>query len=129
MRALGGAFGSTLRLGRFCAGSFNPRNDGPLITGDSDAGAAARGPVAVGEAGTVPADTGPPEPPAVEGRAAVTGAAAAVACSKLAPHIPQKRFVSGFSFPQRLQRTIPPAYSLRYLAVRCAANRTRVSAK
>ena len=37
-------------------------------------------------------------------------------CRSVAPHMPQKRLVSGFSFPQRLQRTGPPdssATSLR----------------
>jgi hypothetical protein len=38
--------------------------------------------------------------------------------NNFAPHIPQKRFSSEFSFPQRGQRTHPPEvylYSLRYL--------------
>jgi hypothetical protein len=37
-----------------------------------------------------------------------SGAAGALACegaTSVAPHIPQKRFNAGFSFPQREQRT------------------------
>jgi hypothetical protein len=43
---------------------------------------------------------------------------AAGAGNNFAPHIPQKRFSSEFSLPQRGQRTHPPEmylYSLRYL--------------
>jgi len=43
---------------------------------------------------------------------------AAGVASNFAPHIPQNRFSSEFSFPQRGQRTYPPElylYSLRYL--------------
>ena len=32
--------------------------------------------------------------------------------NSVAPHIPQKRFDSGLSFPQRTQRNIPPGISL-----------------
>jgi hypothetical protein len=32
---------------------------------------------------------------------------------RVAPHMPQKRFVPGFSLPQRGQRTISPVYRLR----------------
>jgi len=39
----------------------------------------------------------------------------AVAGNNVVPHIPQKRFVAGFSLPQRGQRKFPPPYSLRYL--------------
>jgi hypothetical protein len=81
------------------AGSFKPRKDGPLMEdedelspterGDSLAGSATT-PVALGEAAT---ETG--------WGSAGFGAGDA---NSDAPHMPQKRFCSEFSLPQRLQR-------------------------
>jgi len=80
------------------AGSFKPRKDGPLIEDglstaervESWAGSAIAS-VAVGDAAT---ETG----------CASTGPGAGDDNSD-APHMPQKRFWSGFSLPQRAQRT------------------------
>src|SRR5580704_1838880 len=113
-------------------GSFNPRNDGPLIAGTSEEigsrtssenGAPARLGVAIGViaagaegvGGTCPLGT-------AKGRAGTAGVSALTggsACSSVAPHIPQKRLVAGLSLPQRGQRKRPPVrwcrctYSLR----------------
>jgi hypothetical protein len=116
-------------------GSFNPRNDGPLITGGalsevSDTSVAARdgigfsgaradraaegsdvedstaGPDATGDGMT---DTGASDPVAGARSVAETGAGAG---NSEPPHIPQKRFESEFSLPQRGQRTCPPRSSL-----------------
>jgi hypothetical protein len=112
-------------------GSLNPRNDGPLMVGGScDTGAETRGGVEVCArviAGAAVAG-GADDRVAVlcaDVEATATGAEAAGAeltaagvASSLAPHIPQKRFSSEFSLPQRGQRTHPPEiylYSLRYL--------------
>src|SRR6201989_2875807 len=83
------------------AGSFKPRNDGPLMEGGvcetvaerrgSCAGAGAASTAAVFDAET---DTG------CGGTAAWVGGDKSVA-----PHMPQKRLLSGFSLPQRWQRT------------------------
>ena len=85
--------------------SFSPRNDGPLIEGEGGGAGALRGTSAVcgREAGA-------------EG---IFGAGVAGRCSGLAatggadrsaaPHMPQKRLPSGFSLPQREQRTHPPS--------------------
>jgi hypothetical protein len=54
--------------------------------GPETSGAVATGPVMIGEA--------------------VTGTASFA--TRLAPHIPQKRLASEFSFPHRPQRTYPP---------------------
>jgi len=121
-----------LRLPRFRgAGSFNPRNDGPLITGrSSETGAAARAAVVfcgteAGAVGTGIAEVGIAEVDVTEadvgelGLAVLrVGAAVTASCAgnSVAPHMPQKRFVPGFSLPHRTQRTHPPRlYSLRYL--------------
>ena len=93
-----------LRLARLrgallpAAGSFKPRKDGPLIEDgrstvervESLAGSATAS-VAVGEAAT---ETG----------CGSTGLGAGDDNSD-APHMPQKRFPSEFSLPQRAQRT------------------------
>jgi hypothetical protein len=109
-------------------GSLNPRNDGPLMEGGScDTGAEALGGAAVcglvitgaaveGRVGIVEADV-EATPTGAEAPVGVEVTAAGVA-SNFAPHIPQKRFSSEFSLPQRGQRTRPPEtylYSLRYL--------------
>ena len=149
-------------------GSFNPRNDGPLITAWSSvigalvigavgtgallttgggAGGAAAGETGrekingavteevVGADGEGDAGAGA----AVDAVGAVgTGTArfGVVGCagSSVAPHMPQKRFVAGFSLPQRWQRTHPPddsrmnpkmiAYDI--LQVRCSPDAKRV---
>ena len=98
-----------LRLARFraCRGaeaeSFNPRKDGPLIdAGDSEttvaerAGAGADGVADVSGTGGFGAATD------TAGGGLAMGAALA---KSDAPHMPQKRFWSGFSLPQRGQRT------------------------
>src|SRR4029077_9884260 len=90
------------------AGSFNPRNDGPLIHGELSA--TGRGRTRAGSATTS----------AVGEAATGTGGGAAVlgtgAGSSDAPHMPQKRFPSEFSLPHRGQRTnLSSTYSLRYL--------------
>jgi len=94
------------------AGSLRPRKDGPLMDGASSATrvvvrgastACVLGGALVGAGGTG------------RGGAGGVGAAAGSASSE-APHIPQKRFCSEFSFPQRGQRNeSSPPYSLRYL--------------
>lgn len=92
-----------------------------MIGDGSGAGAGARG-AGLGGAGAA----GRAEEDAPGGLATTTGAAFAIvadarvaveetdgipawagdgACNNDAPHIPQKRFVSGFSLPQRGQRT------------------------
>ena len=116
MEALGAELGSMLRLARFRgAGSFNPRKDGPLMTGcGSGTEAAARVAVVFCDAGTAG------EGIAAAGTAGIWAvlfgdATGAGAGSKVAPHMPQKRFVSGFSLPQRGQRTNPPrTYCIAY---------------
>jgi hypothetical protein len=83
---------------------------GLVITGAAvEGGADDR--LAVVEADVEATATGAEAPLGVE----VTAAGVA---SNFAPHIPQKRFSSEFSLPQRGQRTHPPElylYSLRYL--------------
>jgi hypothetical protein len=91
--------------------SFSPRNDGPLIDGEGCGAGALRGASAVcGRDGT---GVG------AEGAGGVAGAGVTGRCSGLAatggadssaaPHMPQKRLPSGFSLPQREQRTHPPS--------------------
>src|SRR5580704_14198222 len=97
------------------AGSFNPKNEGPLMIGCSSVtGAAARGAVVFcGAEGGDAGGGGAGGEMADAGRAGTTAVAAASvdavpACgagNSVAPHMPQKRFVPGFSFPQRGQRT------------------------
>ena len=55
----------------------------------------------------------------VRAGAAVT---AAGVCKSVAPHMPQKRFVAGFSLPQRAQRKEPPQLYIAYdnLEIRCS---------
>lgn len=103
--------GSILKLPRVrrCGErSFSPKNDGPLIDGGGCGVGALRGASAVcgrdgagaGADGTV-----------VGGVTGRCGALAAIegADSSAAPHMPQKRLPSGFSLPQREQRTHPPS--------------------
>ena len=85
--------------------SFRPRNDGPLIDGCGCGIGALRGASVVcgrdgSAAGTVVGG--------VAGRCSGL-AATGGADSSAAPHMPQKRLPSGFSLPQREQRTYPPS--------------------
>jgi hypothetical protein len=104
-REVEAVWGSILKLARpaedDAAGRFNPRNDGPLITG-SGSGMRATGRVSrVGlgiSRGGAGAETGG------FGATAVLCGGVAGAGNRTAPHIPQKRLVPGFSFPQRVQR-------------------------
>lgn len=73
-------------------GSFNPRKDGPLME-DEPSPTERGGSCALVAVGAAATETG-------WGSA---GFGAGVANSD-APHMPQKRFSSEFSFPQRLQR-------------------------
>ena len=105
-------------------GSLSPKNEGPLIAGRSSVGvvragfaASLRGSVRVGaSSGAASADveTGTGWPCAVEG-------AGTEPARREAPHIPQKRFWSALSLPQRLQRTNSLLNSIAYakLEVRC----------
>jgi len=82
-------------------GLFSPRNDGPLIDGESSVAAGARGGSGLGD-GTTSARIG------VGGGGTDTGCGFGVTdagASSVAPHIPQKRFSAGFSLPHRGQRT------------------------
>lgn len=104
----------------FGGGSFNPRNDGPLTMGASllpaSFPAGVTGTAAVGASdiarefglggagGREAADAG-----GATGRGICAGGG--VGCNIVAPHIPQKRFVSGFSLPHLGQRTEPPKSS------------------
>jgi hypothetical protein len=105
------------------AGSFSPKNDGPLMTGAaSDTGAEVRG----------CAEAEGAEEGGADDRVAAPCATGSDAGNSVAPHMPQKRFVSVFSLPQRGQRTDPPAlYSIAYdiFEVRCSPNATGVSGK
>lgn len=88
------------RLGE---GSFNPRNEGPLIEGRLSAGGSTRaglvGSLRVAVNSAVVAF-------GVEtGTAACWAAGSAGPARSEAPHMPQKRFWPGFSLPQRGQRT------------------------
>src|SRR5579864_8349069 len=118
-RELGADCGSMLKLPRWRgdgAGSFSPRNDGPLITGESSE-AARRGTAGVGASATVSSVC------ALRFVGGEDAGAWGAACPMVAPQKPQNRFVSGFSLPQRAQRTaaspstadIQLMYSLRYL--------------
>ncbi len=91
------------------SGWFKPRKDGPLITGSEAPVGAAAGGVALTAVGTgVAAATDSAVLRDTEAGFCPTAAAAvAGACSKVAPHIPQKRFATGFSLPHRAQRTAP----------------------
>jgi hypothetical protein len=118
----GGALsGSMLILARFAAvsllggGLLSPRNEGPLIDGVSSGGGtgALRTVSAGARDGTASDRVDDVEPTPTACGLFVEGAGA----SRVVPHIPQKRFSSGFSLPQRGQRTDSPdsLYSLRYL--------------
>lgn len=88
--------------------SFSPRNDGPLIDGEGCAAGALRGASAVsGRDGSGAGEVGMAEA-GVAGRCSGL-AATGGADSSAAPHMPQKRLPSGFSLPQREQRTHPPS--------------------
>lgn len=112
-------------LGGSCRTGAEGRGAGVAVCGLASAGAAVEGgaedrATVVGAAVEATA-TGAEAPVGVE-------ATAAGVASNFAPHIPQKRFSSEFSFPQRGQRTHPPElylYSLRYLrgSMQHAANR------
>ena len=109
-----------LRLARLRAdllgpASLNPRNEGPLMDGDVCE-------TAVVERRSSGAVVGAAAPSVAKGAGATTdtgcgGAEVATGVdSSDAPHIPQKRFWSRFSLPQRGQRTESLLiYSLRYL--------------
>src|SRR5438270_2374478 len=102
-------------------GSFSPKNDGPLMTGRFSRGAALGGVgwVDAGAAGGTAgasAGRGPVVDPALCVAGTSTGAG-----SRVAPHIPQKRFVPGFSFPHRGQRTIPPLIAYDNSGIGCRA--------
>lgn len=80
--------------------SLSPRNDGPLIEGgSSDTGTGAfRG------VGTRSGRVDGVEPTSTACGLFADGSGA----SRVVPHIPQKRLSSGFSLPQRGQRTDSP---------------------
>lgn len=103
-----------LRPDSVATGWFNPRKDGPEMGGTSvgmrDAGRAA----ACGAESARPSRAVSRGAEDTPGPTTGTGAGAG---SSDAPHIPQKRLPSGFSFPQRPQRTMTLAYSLRHLAI------------
>ena len=110
-------------------GWLSPRNDGPPMTGAFSANGgevreAALCVVALGEAttcGFMPLGSGAVADgagarrdvgrlAALSAEAAATGTASA---SSFAPHMPQKRFASEFSLPQRAQRNpSPPSLNL-----------------
>ena len=115
------------------SGWLSPRNEGPLMTGAfSDNGAEVRG-AACGAVlceaalcGFTPLDGGA----GAEGTGARRGvgrfavlsagttATGTASVNSFAPHMPQKRFASEFSLPQRAQRNrslLSSIYSLRYL--------------
>jgi len=115
-------------------GSFNPRNEGPLIVGDSSrTRSGARGGGAFcGAAGAGSKEgSGEGEVGAGAGAALWVVPTGAGAGKSVAPHMPQKRFVPGFSLPQRGQRTFPLlSFSYIYIAydilgVGCSAVRAR----
>src|SRR5580704_6097706 len=99
-----------LKLARFRGpGSFKPRNDGPLITGGASVSGAA---VRCGICDVVEAEGA--DAAGVEtivGLCAEGGAGAWAGGNSVPPHMPQKRFSSEFSLPQRGQRTGPPGLS------------------
>src|SRR5690349_10534256 len=102
------------------AGSFNPKKDGPLIevlSSEREAGGVGCGGSTDVRGGTASGrGLVDPEPTLTGWGLLATGAGA----SNVVPHIPQNRFCSGFSLPQRGQRTDPPdpiAYDI--LAFRC----------
>src|SRR5579859_2261327 len=104
-------------VGLVGAGSFSPKNEGPLIdvfaSGATEAGALRTGSAELRAGGrSVPSAGVDPTLTACGLLARGAGA------SRVVPHIPQKRLSSGFSFPQRGQRTGSPLrlYSLRYLS-------------
>ena len=86
--------------GRAGAGSFNPKNEGPLMEAGASVAGSGRG------------GSGWRGGSALRGREVEAGAeglvcpddatccGCALAASKVPPHIPQKRFPSGFSLPQ-----------------------------
>ena len=95
-------------------GLFSPRNEGPLIDGESSVAAGARGGSGLANGVVSPRiGVGP-------GGGADTGwgfGGIGAGANNVAPHIPQKRLSAGFSLPHRGHRTEPPAfpYRLRYL--------------
>lgn len=105
-----------LILARFAAvtllggGLLSPRNEGPLIDGISSGGGtgALRAVSAGGRDGTASGRVDGVEPTPTACGLFAEGAGA----SKVVPHIPQKRLSSGFSLPQRGQRTDFPRFSL-----------------
>jgi hypothetical protein len=104
-----------LRADLLGAGSFNPRNEGPLMDGAGSETAVVerRGSGAAGGAEALSATDG-------AGAATDTGCGEAEVGAGVdssdAPHMPQKRFWSRFSLPQRGQRKESLLiYSLRYL--------------
>lgn len=124
------------------SGWLSPRNDGPLMTGvASDGGSELRGATARGAApcaGTICGVT-----PLCRGAAAgvagartvadwlaalsaVAAATGTASVSSFAPHMPQKRFASEFSLPQRAQRnrSLLISLSIAYdiLNIRCSTN-------
>ena len=119
------------------AGSFSPRNEGTLARGPSpawagegagsetpaslrissiesgDDAALVTAPLAAGAAGGGAIFAAPAAVAAAGGCAAVACTGVGV-CNSDVPHMPQKRFVAGFSLPQRGQRTLPPPISIFY---------------
>lgn len=107
------------------AGWLSPRNDGPLMTGAFSADAAeVRGAAVCGAAlcgatfsgvtllGSVAGAEGAGERRVVARFAALSAVAAATGAdppNSFAPHMPQKRFSSEFSLPQRAQRNPVPS--------------------
>jgi len=115
------------RRDRDGGGSFSPRKEGPLIVGDSSRSTGRSADFGGGKgAGSNEGREGggAGEDALVENSAfCATGSGGA---SKVPPHMPQKRFVAGFSFPQRGQRTVLLtliAYDI--LGVGCSAVRWR----
>jgi hypothetical protein len=90
-------------------GSLKPRKDGPLI--EDGLSTTERG-----ESCDGPATTWAVLGAAATGTGWDSADLGAEAANSDAPHMPQKRFCSEFSFPQRAQRTnLSLPYSLRYL--------------
>ena len=92
-------------------GLLNPRNEGPLIDGESSVAAGARGGsgLAIG--------TASPRIGVGPGTGADTGwgfGGTGAGANNVAPHIPQKRLSSGFSLPHRGQRNEPPGLPIDY---------------
>src|SRR5262252_3339469 len=79
-------------------GLLSPRNDGPLIDGESSVAAGARGGSGLANGAASPR----------------IGVGPGAGANNVAPHIPQKRFSPGFSLPHRGQRTDPPSLPIDY---------------